>query len=114
MDIRLSEVVETVRITAVGALGKDGKITLFRFELESIFMANNPAIAAFAATVNANFDKVKTGIVNLDNQINAFNNSPGTLSPDDQAALDAIVTASGALAEAANAPVVPATPVVPA
>lgn len=73
-------------------------------------MADNPAIATFAATVNANFAKIQAGIAALDAQINAFNNSPGTLSANDQAALDAIVAASGNLAAAAAAPVVPATP----
>jgi hypothetical protein len=77
-------------------------------------VAGNPAIAAFAATVNANFAKIQAGITNLDAQINAFNNSPGTLSAADQAQLDAIVASSGALATAAQAPVVPPAPAAPA
>ena len=62
-----------------------------------------------AAQINANFDSIKSGITNLDNMILAFQNSPGTLSPSDQAQLDSIVAASGSLATAANAiPTVPA------
>lgn len=60
------------------------------------------SIQDFAAKVNANFAGIKTGIQALDDQITAFQNSPGTLSPEDQAALDGIVAASGILAAAAN------------
>lgn len=69
------------------------------------------AITDFAAQVNANFATIQSGIASLDAQIQAFQNSPGSLSPSDQAALDGIVAASGALAAAASAPVVP--PVTP-
>lgn len=64
-------------------------------------------IAAFSAKVEANFATVKTGIAALDAQIQAFNNSPGTLSASDQAALDKIVADSAALAAAASVVVTP-------
>jgi len=67
-------------------------------------------ISDFAAKVNANFASIKAGIASLDAQIQAFQNSPGTLSAADQAALDAIVASSTALATAANAAVVPPVP----
>lgn len=65
------------------------------------------AITDFAAKTEANFASVKTGIAALDAKILALQNSPGILTPEDQAALDQIVTDSGALAAAANA-IVPA------
>jgi hypothetical protein len=49
------------------------------------------SITDFAAKVNANFTGIQTGIKGLDDKITAFQNSPGTLSPEDQAALDDIV-----------------------
>lgn len=66
-------------------------------------------ISDFAAKVNTNFASIKAGIASLDAQIQAFQNSPGTLSTADQAALDGIVAASATLATAANA-IVPPTP----
>ncbi len=108
MEIRLTVMVDLINITAIGSVC-GGKILVSKLEFT---MANNPAITTFVNTVNSNFSRVKAGILALDAQINAFNNSPGTLSPEDQAALDGIVTASGELADAANAPVVPPPPVV--
>ena len=67
-------------------------------------------ISDFADKTNANFAAIASGIANLDAQIQAFQNSPGTLSPADQAALDAIVASSAKLAAAAQAPVVPPVP----
>lgn len=61
------------------------------------------------AAINASLASIQTGITNLDNQIQAFQNSPGTLSAADQASLDAIVASSAQLATAANA-VVPVVP----
>jgi hypothetical protein len=59
--------------------------------------------------VNANFASIQTGIKTLDDKITAFQNSPGTLSATDQAALDDIAAAtSAALAAAANSVVPPA------
>lgn len=66
------------------------------------------AISDFSAKVEANFATIKTGIQNLDTQIQNFN--PTGISPADQALLDQITADSAALATAANAPVVPATP----
>lgn len=86
-------------------------------------MSTNP-IATFAAAeqaqidaANAALDGIVTGIAALDAMIQAFQNSPGTLSPADQAMLDGIVTASTALAQRAAAvstapPPPPVTPVV--
>jgi hypothetical protein len=68
------------------------------------------AIADFKAAVDANFAKIAAGIQALDDKITAFQNSPGSLSAADQAALDEIVAASGALAAAAVNPVNPVVP----
>lgn len=48
-------------------------------------------------TISTTLDGVVTGIAALDQMITNFQNSPGALSPSDQAALDAIQAASGAL-----------------
>src|ERR1017187_10576277 len=77
-------------------------------EMEGRIMS---AISDFADKVNANFTQIQAGIAALDAQIQAFQNSPGTLSATDQAALDAIVASSTQLATNAQAPVVPAVPV---
>lgn len=61
------------------------------------------SITDFAAKVNANFASIQTGIKALDDKITAFQNSPGALSAEDQAALDDIVATSGTLATAAQA-----------
>jgi hypothetical protein len=68
------------------------------------------AVSDFANKVNANFASIQSGIASLDAQIQAFQNSPGTLSPSDQAALDAIAAQSAILAAAAQAPVTPPVP----
>ena len=49
------------------------------------------------AAVSASLDAVVTGITALDELIKNFQNSPGTLSAEDQAALDGIQTASADL-----------------
>ena len=79
-------------------------------EMEKRIMS---AITDFAAKMTANFATLKTEITGLNAKITAFNNSPGTLSAADQAALDGIQAQSDALVAAANstsAPVVPPTP----
>jgi hypothetical protein len=48
-------------------------------------------------TISNTLNGIVTGIAALDALITAFNNSPGTLSPSDQAALDGIKAASAAL-----------------
>ena len=72
--------------------------------------------------VQANFDQITTaltgisaGIANLDQLITNLQNSPGTLSPADQTALDNIQAASGKLvaqvqAISTEAPGVPVAP----
>jgi hypothetical protein len=70
-------------------------------------------IADFAAAVQTNYDTLTTGIQSLHDLITAFNNSPGTLSPADQSALDKIEAESAALATAVNSDVV-VPPVPPA
>ena len=60
-------------------------------------------ITDFAAKVEVNFAATKAGIQALDDKITAFQNSPGTLSATDQAALDQIVTDSAALVSQTNA-----------
>ena len=47
--------------------------------------------------ISATLDGIVTGVKSLDDKITALQNSPGTLSADDQAALDAIQTASKAV-----------------
>lgn len=49
------------------------------------------------ASISGALDTVVTGIAALDQMITDFQNSPGTLSPEDQAALDAIESASNDL-----------------
>ena len=53
--------------------------------------------------ISAKLDTVTAGIAALDKLITDFQNSPGTLSPADQAALDAIQTAVSALRAKAEA-----------
>jgi hypothetical protein len=70
------------------------------------------AISDWAAKEATALASIQAGIANLDTLIQNFQNSPGTLSPSDQAALDAIAATSASLATAANA--VPTPPVTPA
>jgi hypothetical protein len=63
--------------------------------------------------INANLDAIVTTVANLNAQIAAFNNSPGTLSASDQAALDAIKATSDTLVTE-SAAIVPAGTPVPA
>jgi hypothetical protein len=63
------------------------------------------AIQSFATKVKDSFTKlgiavdgVVVDVKDLKDQIAAFNNSPGTLSPDDQAALDEIAATADTLA----------------
>jgi hypothetical protein len=79
------------------------------------------AVTDFAAKVtpvlskvSADLDSIQTDITALNAQITAFNNSPGTLSATDQAALDAIATSAAALQTKADAVVPPVLPPVPA
>lgn len=58
-------------------------------------------ITDFAASVKTNFAAIQTGITALDQKIADLQNSPGTLSPSDQAALDEIQSMSASLATAA-------------
>ena len=60
------------------------------------------AVSDFYAKVESNFATIKAGIQALDDKIVAFQNSPGTLSPEDQAALDQIVSDSADLAQRAG------------
>ncbi len=75
-------------------------------------------ITDWAAKEQANLDSISktldgivAGIAALDVLIQNFQNSPGTLSPSDQAALDAIVASSGNLVtKSAAISVTPPTP----
>lgn len=61
--------------------------------------------------ISGTLDSVVAGIAVLDDMIVAFQNSPGTLSPADQSALDALVANSSALrAKAAGISVAPPPP----
>ncbi len=55
------------------------------------------AVQAAFDHVSTDLDTIKAGIANLDAMIVAFQNSPGTLTPEDQGALDKIEAASAAL-----------------
>lgn len=79
------------------------QINELKFEIGRIMSK----ISDFADIVDANFKKISDGVVALDKQIQDLQNSSGTLTPEDQARLDEIVTASSALATAASAPVTP-------
>ena len=68
------------------------------------------AITDFSAKVELNFAALKTAIAALDAQIVAFQNSPGTLSATDQAALDQIVADSAALVTQAGTVTTPTPP----
>jgi septal ring factor EnvC (AmiA/AmiB activator) len=72
------------------------------------------AVQANLDTVNTKLDDITTGIAALDALITGFQNSPGTLSAADQAALDKIQAASNDLAAKASAvsttPPAPPTP----
>ncbi len=62
-------------------------------------------------TISTTLDAVVSGVAALDALIVAFQNSPGTLSPSDQAALDGIQAASKALvAKSAAISVTPPPP----
>ena len=65
--------------------------------------------------ISTTLDGVVAGIVTLDTLITNFQNSPGTLSAPDQAALDAVQAASKALVAKASAISVapPSPPLVP-
>ncbi len=78
------------------------------------------AITDFATTVGTILTGVKTDVDNLKTQIttltaaiNALQNSPGTLGPDDQAALDAITKQANDLKADADGTVVPTAPPAP-
>lgn len=55
------------------------------------------------SAISTTLDSITTGIKALDDLITKFQNSPGTLSPEDQAALDQIQAASKALVTKAAA-----------
>ena len=64
--------------------------------------------------ISSDLDSIGADITALNAQITAFNNSPGTLSATDQAALDSISQAATALQAKSDALVVPPAPTVPA
>jgi hypothetical protein len=53
--------------------------------------------------ISTTLDGIASGVLGLDTLIQNFRNSPGTLGAADQAALDAISSASAALATKASA-----------
>ena len=65
------------------------------------------------SAISTTLDNVVSGIAALDALITAFQNSPGTLTPQDQAALDAIQASAHALVTKASA-ISTAPPVPPA
>lgn len=67
-------------------------------------------ISDYAAQVNATFDKIDASVTglqgdvkNLTDQIAALQNSPGTITPEDQALLDGIQTRASSIADKLNA-----------
>lgn len=79
------------------------------------------AVTDFAAKAQAALDKtsadldsIVTDIKTLNDKITALQNSPGTLSPADQAALDAIQASAAALQTKADGVVPPVLPTPPA
>ena len=84
-----------------------------RAELSKGFHHVMSAITDWAAqeqadlsAISATLDTIVAGIANLDTLITNFQNSPGTLSATDQAAVDEITAASKALRQKASAIVV--------
>ena len=87
--------------------------------IQAFAAAEASTLASLATALTA----LATGITALDALITSFQNSPGTLSPADQAALDGIQATSQALVAQANAisttppgtpvPAPPPLPVVP-
>ena len=73
--------------------------------------AEQADLTSISSTLNA----IVTGVTALDTLIENFQNSPGSLSATDQAALDAITAASAALVTqaAAISTAPPSTPVTP-
>jgi hypothetical protein len=71
------------------------------------------AISDWAAKEAAALASIQAGITKLDQKIQDFQNSPGTMDPADQLKLDDIFATSEALATAANAIPGPPTPVAP-
>lgn len=63
--------------------------------------------------ISGTLDTITTGIKSLDDKITALQNSPGTLTPEDQAALDGIQSASKALVTKAAAISTDAPPTTP-
>lgn len=68
------------------------------------------AIADYTAKVNASFaslntalDDIKTEISSLNDKITTLQNSPGPISPEDQATLDAAQTQAQSLVDKAQA-----------
>ena len=61
------------------------------------------AVQANLDATSATLTSVAAGVLALDQIINDFQNSPGTLSAEDQAALDKIQSASNALTAQASA-----------
>lgn len=78
-------------------------------------------ISDFATAVQANFDKVSTDLDSISTDIKALNdlitqlqNSPGTITPADQALLDQVQAAAAALQTKADAAVPAPLPTPPA
>ena len=70
---------------------------------------------AYNADVSNRLDAIQEEITTLNTQITTLQNSPGQITPADQATLDALVTSGASLQAKADALVnLPAPPVVPA
>ncbi len=69
------------------------------------------AITDFKDAVEASFSKITADIKSLTDKIAALQLSSGTLSADDQAALDTVKSEAAALAASADAAVLPPAPV---
>jgi hypothetical protein len=98
-----------------GLLGMPGQLNQIYKELTHLMSK----VTEFASkqqadfdTLNSKVDSIAAGVTALYELIAAFQNSPGTLSPEDQAALDGIQAASAALV-AKTAAINTAPPVAP-
>lgn len=100
---------------------KPGKKPATKNDLEELKAEIMEAIQSFATRVNAKLDEVNAGVDDialdiawLKSEIEKLQNSPGTLTPEDQATLDGIEARLGGTAtkatELAAATEVPVTP----
>ncbi len=98
-----------VYVVAHGKNWQNEVITLLRaIEAQGTIVMSQ--LTDFRDKVEANFAAVSTGIKSLNDKITALQNSPGVLTPEDQAALDQIQADAQKLADSVTAAVPPVPP----